>query len=231
MQGIKLGRGTKKEVLRNVTRSREGLQRWRMCEVLIVDEVSMISGELFDKIEYVARAVRQCEKPFGGIQVILCGDFFQLPPVFDADEHEHRFCFEADCWCAVVPQSFMLRQIFRQRDTDFIEVLSEVRTGAISPKTLACLQACIRAPWKPCEGSEPTRLCLLFLLLLLHFPSLRHAHVHLTIPLTPPPLQYHIGQLWMRSMRDGWRCWGRRRRRTRRWTLCRRRCTRRCSRR
>ena len=195
-----------------------------MCEVLIVDEVSMISGELFDKIEYVARAVRQCEKPFGGIQVILCGDFFQLPPVFDADEHEHRFCFEADCWCAVVPQSFMLRQIFRQRDTDFIEVLSEVRTGAISPKTLACLQACIRAPWKPCEGSEPTRLCLFLFLFSL-------SGMRMCISLSITLLQYHIGQLWMQSMRDDWRCWGRRRRRTRRWTLCRRRCTRRCSRR
>lgn len=131
-----------------------------MCEVLVVDEVSMISGELFDKIEFVARAVRRCERPFGGIQVILCGDFFQLPPVFDADEHEHRFCFEADCWSAVVPQSFMLRQIFRQRDSTFIDVLSEVRTGAISPRTVACLQACIRPPWEPSEGNEPTRLCL-----------------------------------------------------------------------
>ena len=157
---IKLGRGTKKEVLRHVMASREGCQRWRTCEVLVVDEVSMISGELFDKIEFVARAVRRCERPFGGIQVILCGDFFQLPPVFDADEHEHRYCFEADCWRAVVPQSFMLRQIFRQRDSTFIDVLSEVRTGNISPKTVACLQACIRAPWEPSEGNEPTRLCL-----------------------------------------------------------------------
>ena len=49
--------------------------------VLIIDEVSMVDAELFDKLEYIAREVRRNQYPFGGIQLVCCGDFFQLPPV------------------------------------------------------------------------------------------------------------------------------------------------------
>lgn len=53
----------------------------------------MIDSELFDKIEAVARAVRKCEAPFGGIQLIICGDFLQLPPVNRQGENK-KFCFQ-----------------------------------------------------------------------------------------------------------------------------------------
>lgn len=54
---------------------------WRKCKRLIIDEISMVDGEYFEKIEAVARYIRNNDKPFGGIQLILCGDFLQLPPV------------------------------------------------------------------------------------------------------------------------------------------------------
>lgn len=54
---------------------------WRKCKRLIIDEISMVDGEYFEKIEAVARYIRKNDKPFGGIQLILCGDFLQLPPV------------------------------------------------------------------------------------------------------------------------------------------------------
>ena len=55
--------------------------QWRKCKHLIIDEVSMVDGNYFKKLEHVARSVKNNDKPFGGIQLIMCGDFFQLPPV------------------------------------------------------------------------------------------------------------------------------------------------------
>jgi ATP-dependent DNA helicase PIF1 len=71
--------------------------------------------------------------PFGGIQVVLVGDFLQLPPV-NASKGG-KFCFEAKCWSQVIHKSFNLSHIFRQKgDADFIELLNEVRFGSISSK-------------------------------------------------------------------------------------------------
>lgn len=69
------------------------IERWRRCHYLIIDEISMIDADYFDTIEAVARKVRQCEKPFGGIQLVICGDFLQLPPV-SQDGKEQKFCFQ-----------------------------------------------------------------------------------------------------------------------------------------
>lgn len=55
--------------------------RWKVAKCLVIDEVSMLSGDLFEKLEFIARSIRKNALPFGGIQIILCGDFFQLPPV------------------------------------------------------------------------------------------------------------------------------------------------------
>lgn len=72
------------EMVANITNhgaTNPTMSRWRSCKVLIIDEVSMLDGCLFDKLEFVARRVKNCEKAWGGIQLILAGDFFQLPPV------------------------------------------------------------------------------------------------------------------------------------------------------
>ena len=66
---------------------------WRKCRCLVVDEISMVDADLLDKIEAVARAVRRSKEPFGGIQVVFCGDFLQLPPV-SKDSDRKRHCFQ-----------------------------------------------------------------------------------------------------------------------------------------
>lgn len=68
-------------------------QQWRRCKHLIIDEISMIDSAYFDKLEAVARAIRKKEIPFGGIQLILSGDFLQLPPVAKHLE-KRKFCFQ-----------------------------------------------------------------------------------------------------------------------------------------
>ncbi|CED83816.1 dna repair and recombination protein pif1 [Phaffia rhodozyma] len=95
---------------------RRALERWRSTDVLIIDEISMIDGRFFDKLEYVARFTRRNQEPFGGIQLVLVGDFFQLPPV--PEDGLAVFAFNALTWDACVPKTIALKQVFRQKDDD-----------------------------------------------------------------------------------------------------------------
>ncbi|KAF8845465.1 hypothetical protein BDN67DRAFT_460206 [Paxillus ammoniavirescens] len=79
----------------------------------------MLDGRLFDKLEALARYVRDNERPFGGIQLILSGDFFQLPPVPDQDSTsriEATFAFQAKTWHRCVDHMAILTKVFRQKD-------------------------------------------------------------------------------------------------------------------
>lgn len=108
------------------------LRIWRKCKHLIIDEISMIDGKYFQKIEEVARRVRGNEKPFGGIQLILCGDFLQLPPVTKVrseDKETQKFCFQTKAWQDCCFSTFELKQIHRQNDEFFISILNKVRIG------------------------------------------------------------------------------------------------------
>ncbi len=90
--GIGIGAGLLDQCIRLASRDYPA-NNWRKCQCLIIDEISMIDGEFFDKLEAVARAVRKSKKLFGGIQLVVCGDFLQLPPV-SADGEEKSFCFQ-----------------------------------------------------------------------------------------------------------------------------------------
>ena len=70
---------------------------WKRCQHLIIDEVSMVDGRFFEKLEQVARGVKNNNLPFGGIQLILAGDFLQLPPVTKG-KTKRKFCFETSAW-------------------------------------------------------------------------------------------------------------------------------------
>lgn len=84
---------TEEELLERIlsTRSSYARKNWRRTRVLIIDEISMLEGELFDKLEGLARKICRNNELFGGIQLVLTGDFCQLPPVGKSP----RYCFEA----------------------------------------------------------------------------------------------------------------------------------------
>ena len=90
--GIGTGEGSLEQCIHLASQDRRA-QLWKKCKCLVVDEVSMISAEFFDKLEAVARAVRKNKRPFGGIQLVLCGDFLQLPPV-TKDGAKRQYCFQ-----------------------------------------------------------------------------------------------------------------------------------------
>ncbi|TGZ55744.1 ATP-dependent DNA helicase PIF1 [Temnothorax longispinosus] len=99
--GIGLGTATKKRCVQLASRP-SAASIWRRTKHLVIDEISMVNGDFFDKIEAVARHVHRTERPFGGIQLILCGDFFQLPPT-----------------------------VHRQKDKAFVKILNSVRIGRL----------------------------------------------------------------------------------------------------
>ena len=102
-------------------------KRWLNLECLIIDEISMMSPDLFDKLEEIARIIRKSKLPFGGIQLILSGDFCQLPVV-----GSDKFCFEADSWNFCVEETVYLTEIIRQCDKTFQDLLNNIRVGNIN---------------------------------------------------------------------------------------------------
>ena len=100
-------------------------KRWLAVNVLIVDEVSMMALELFEKLNEIGQTIRGCSLPFGGIQLLFCGDFYQLPPV-NAD-----YCFESPIWKSTFDIVQLIKN-FRQNDETFQTILSEIRKGKIT---------------------------------------------------------------------------------------------------
>ena len=98
--GIGTGNGTLEHCISLAFRDAHA-SVWRRCGCLIIDEVSMIDAEFFDKLEGVARAVRKNRKPFGGIQLVLCGDFCQLPPVSKEGDRK-QYCFKVWRICVIL---------------------------------------------------------------------------------------------------------------------------------
>ena len=108
--------------------------RFKKLKVLIIDEISMVSPNIFTAIDKILQAFKENEAPFGGIQVILSGDFFQLPPISQSNDSK-RFAWQSPSWKALDLQTCYLEKKFRQDDNQLIFVLDEIRSGQISQKT------------------------------------------------------------------------------------------------
>lgn len=150
--GIGIGTDSVRKLYKKINTSPFLQNRWKRLNVLIIDEVSMLSVELFEKIEELARMVRQNEAPFGGIQIVLSGDFLQLPAV-----KSDKFCFESKIWPKCIDETILLTEVMRQTDQVFIRVLNKIRVGNFDDE---CKQV-IGEREVACEvkdGILPTRL-------------------------------------------------------------------------
>jgi len=141
--GIGLGAGEIHDIVGKVIRNRKATTNWKTTRVLIVDEVSMLSMKIFDVLNKVGQTVRKnYSRPFGGIQLIFIGDFFQLPPVGRYTEPETTmFCFQSAAWLSTfsLENHIQLKTLYRQKDPRYIKVLEEVRQGVISPESVEIL--------------------------------------------------------------------------------------------
>ena len=97
-----MAKGDPTSIIERVNRNRFCKKSWRGVEVLIVDEVSMMSRKMFGILDKVGRVTRGVARPFGGIQLIFTGDFFQLPPIPDPDDPTSgEFCFQHPEWSTI----------------------------------------------------------------------------------------------------------------------------------
>jgi len=116
-------------------------KRLKKLKVLIIDEISMVSPQLFDSIDKILRAFKYSDEPFGGLQIVLSGDFFQLPPI-SQNTNNLRFAWQAEVWKKAGLKSCYLTEKFRQSDEALISVLDEIRSGTVSEKSMRILHSC-----------------------------------------------------------------------------------------
>jgi len=146
--GIGLANGTIDEVVRRVISNKYKVKNWLGVEILIIDEVSMMSSKLFDILNYTAkRARKRVDIPFGGIQVIFSGDFYQLPPVGTHGQKDtSAFCFESEQWNNTFDETICLKTIFRQTDPEYTTILNQIRIGKLYKSAYEKLQEHMNKP-------------------------------------------------------------------------------------
>jgi len=116
-------------------------------QVLIIDEISMLHASQLDLIDGICKCLRDNTLPFGGLQVILCGDFFQLPPVSQSDE-SGQFVTESAIWNNMDLKICYLSEQHRQDDLDFLKILNNIRGNSIDQPTIKILRDKIGADIK-----------------------------------------------------------------------------------
>jgi ATP-dependent DNA helicase PIF1 len=146
--GIGLANGEAEYTVRKVYSNKYKSKQWKAIDVLIIDEVSMMSQKIFEILDSIGRKVRQnagaALLPFGGLQVVFSGDFYQLPPVMREEDKQSdptaaAFCFESPRWAETFQQIVQLKKIFRQTDQVYTTILNQIRIGKLYKSSLATL--------------------------------------------------------------------------------------------
>lgn len=123
--------------------------------VLIIDEISMLHAARLDLVNRICQAFKKIAYPFGGMQVIMCGDFFQLPPVTKGEERSD-FVTKSEIWQRMDLKICYLDEQHRQDDSAFLRVLNDIRTGEVNEVTVEYLSERLNTDIK--GYSKPTRL-------------------------------------------------------------------------
>lgn len=156
------GIGVKSELdnsdIKDILKKSHIKRRMEQVKVLIIDEVSMLHHFRLDLVDRVLRAGKKRDEPFGGIQVILCGDFFQLPPVSRAEEPESFFVYESKAWEEADFKICYLEEQYRQTDDRATMLLNDIRANRISEETRTYIEECLAVNKKEISVTEPTRL-------------------------------------------------------------------------
>lgn len=139
------GKRQPQPAIRSVNPEKEKMLR-RM-QLLIIDEISMVRADILDYIDALLRLVRASARPFGGVQLLMIGDPYQLPPVTNRDWdilnpiYNSPFFFDSLVWASSGFLTFELSRVYRQSDPVFIDVLNSVRNGEVTESTLTALNA------------------------------------------------------------------------------------------
>ncbi len=136
--GIGIDYSNPDKVYQRIKRNRYLSNQWKNIQLLIIDEVSMMSKEVFELLHYISKKIRKNEENFGGIQLICSGDFYQLAPI---DKNKNvEYCFESSLWNDTFDSQILMDSVIRQKDKKFLNILNEVRTGTLNSKTIKRLK-------------------------------------------------------------------------------------------
>jgi len=160
--GIGLANGQISTIIQKIMRNKKSMKQWRETNILIVDEVSMMSKKVFELIELLARQIKNPRIPFGGMQVIFTGDFFQLPPVGNRDEEDTQlFCFQSLKWPTIFLEEnhVELSTIFRQQNDEiYKKILNQIRVGELDEEGIQTLQKCVGRELPTNTENMPTKI-------------------------------------------------------------------------
>jgi ATP-dependent DNA helicase PIF1 len=158
--GIRLAKGDSDRIIEGVLKNKAARSTWKKTNILIIDEISMMSKKILEILNSVGKMIRRSTRPFGGIQVVFTGDFFQLPPVGDEEDPDTAaFCFETPVWCELFKpdQHVQLTTMFRQQDPVYIRILEQIRKGELSEEYADILRTYVNRAYDP-NGMIPTKL-------------------------------------------------------------------------
>lgn len=131
------------------------VKRYLTTDVLVIDEISMLSGRFLDMLNEICKRLRDSDEPFGGMQMVLVGDMFQLPPVNRANT-TLDFAHDAAAWAELAPQICYISEQHRQTGGGLLEVLEAMRAGSLEEAHYELLQG--RLGLRPDDGVNVTRL-------------------------------------------------------------------------
>jgi ATP-dependent DNA helicase PIF1 len=165
--GLKIPKGEMTQIVTNIKNDKKACKTWKTTDILILDEVSMLSCQLLEILNAVAKTVRNSEKPFGGMQLVFSGDFFQLPPIqtmqdANTKSSSGQFCFESPVWDELfsLDNHIELTHLFRQKDPLYKKVLNHIRKGVIDQEDYDLLTSRLHVKYVPEEHNNvvPTKL-------------------------------------------------------------------------
>lgn len=142
--------------LKKISRNLRFRNRMRKARVLVIDEISMLHAHQLDMVDVICRHFKNESLPFGGLQLVLCGDFFQLPPVQKDHNKNVSFAFESHAWEQADMKICYLDEQHRQNDEHMINILNGIRKSDMDDYMLEMLAARIDAPVN--RDKKPTRL-------------------------------------------------------------------------
>lgn len=147
--GVGLGTDSLEALVARNSKNHRAKQRWKKTEILVIDEISMLTASVFDKISELGKRMRNNSQPFGGLQLVLCGDFFQLPPV-GVGSGRNGYAFESRVWQDVfgghMNNMVILEKVYRQANDDtFLNFLNQIRIGQVSREAMIAFEANVRA--------------------------------------------------------------------------------------
>ena len=147
--------------LNKIASNRRIAKRVQRSKILIIDEVSMLSPETLSMVDAVCREIKQSSEPFGGVQIVLVGDFFQLPPIVKTEigddaqtalisaeggsalgreEPPARFAYDSPAWKRANPTVCYLTEQYRQDDSNFLVLLSAIRNNIFDSDHLSRIE-------------------------------------------------------------------------------------------